>query len=125
MARKSKRKVAQEAEAAKAEIIKKAGGKAIRKAAPAVDEDALTKGQLRKLVALRKSVGEKIGASAFGRWLAEQPAETGGLPDKNAEQIAAALEPLVQSKKLRIRRGGYLVTRGRGRVIVAPAEEET
>ena len=125
MARKPARKVSQKAEAAKAEIIKKAGGKAIRKAAPAVDEDALTKGQLRKLVALRKSVGEEIGTMAFGRWLAEQATESGGLPDKNAEQIVAALEPLVKSKKLRIRRGGYLVTRGRGRVIVTPAEEKT
>lgn len=103
---------------------RKPAPKAARKAAPAVDEEALTKGQLRKLVALRKSVGEEIGTMAFGRWLAEQPAEAGELPDKNAEQIVAALEPLVQSKKLRIRRGGYLVTRGRGRVIVAPAEEK-
>ena len=118
MARKPARKVARKA-------AKKPARKAARKAAPAVDEAALTKGQLRKLTALRKSVGEKIGTSAFAKWLAEQPAESGELPDKNAEQIVAALEPLVQSKKLRIRRGGYLVTRGRGRVIVAAVEEET
>ena len=92
------------------EHAEKSAQKAARKTPEPFDESALTKGQLRKLVALRKSVGEEIGTMAFGKWLAEQPAEAGGLPDKNAEQIVAALEPLVQSKKLRIRRGGYLIS---------------
>lgn len=34
-----------------------------------IDERALTKGQLRKLNALRKSVGEDIGERAFAEWL--------------------------------------------------------
>ena len=106
-------------------MAQKTERKAARKSAQTFDESELTKGQLRKLNALRKSVGEEIGTSAFARWLAEQPSELGEMPDKNAEQIAAALEPLVQSKKLRIPRGGYLVTRGRGRVIVTRPELET
>lgn len=105
---------------------RKRAKKSARKAAPkevrSWSEETLTKGQLRKLNALRKSVGEVIGMRAFSDWLSAQP-EPGEMADKNAEQIVAALEPLVQSKKLRIRRGGYLVTRGRGRVIVTPAED--
>lgn len=36
---------------------------------PAIDESALTKGQLRKLNALRKSIGNDIGECAFSEWL--------------------------------------------------------
>jgi hypothetical protein len=38
--------------------------------------------------------------------------------DKNAALIADTLIPLIEKNKLRIPRGGYLVRRGRGRVIV-------
>ena len=34
-----------------------------------IDEKTLTKDQLRKLNALRKSVGDKIGGLAFSEWL--------------------------------------------------------
>ena len=34
-----------------------------------MDESALTKGQLRKLNALKKSVGDDIGTKAFSKWL--------------------------------------------------------
>ena len=37
-----------------------------------IDETALTKGQRRKLNALRKSVGEEIGEQAFAAWLSAQ-----------------------------------------------------
>ena len=85
-----------------------------------IDESALTKGQLRKLNALRKSVGPDIGERAFAEWLASQAkAETA---DKNIETIVDALWPLVQQGRLTIRRGGYLVTRGRGRILVEPGE---
>ena len=40
-----------------------------------IDEKALTKGQLRKLNALRKSVGDKIGDAAFSIWLKAQQGE--------------------------------------------------
>ena len=96
-----------------------------RKASHTFDEESLTKGQLRKLNALRKSVGDEIGTRAFTQWLAAQAAEPKAAVDKNVEQIASALEPLITAKKLRISRGGYLVKRGRGRVIVTRADLTT
>lgn len=89
-----------------------------RKAAAAISEGELTKGQVRKLNALRKSVGDKIGTRAFADWLSSQRSRGAPAVDRNAEMIVSALEPLVKQNKLRIPRGGYLVKRGRGRVIV-------
>ena len=86
-----------------------------------IEEATLTKGQVRKLNALRKSLGSVIADEAFAKWL-EQAAEVPET-DKNAETIAGALWNLVQEEKLMIRRGGYIVRRGRGRVIVEPAGE--
>ena len=83
-----------------------------------IDEGALTKGQLRKLNALRKSVGNEIGERAFAEWFASQAKAEKA--DKNLETIVDALWPFVQQGKLQIRRGGYLVRRGRGRLIVEP-----
>ena len=85
-----------------------------------IDESALTKGQRRKLNALKKSVGDEIGERAFAEWLASQG---GAEPraDTNAAQIVDALWPLVQQGTLAIPRGGYRIRRGRGRIIVEPA----
>ena len=87
-----------------------------------IEEAALTKGQLRKLGALRKSLGQAIADEAFSKWLV-QAANDEPEADENAETIASALWNLVQEDKLMIRRGGYIVRRGRGRVIVEPAGE--
>lgn len=84
-----------------------------------LDESALTKGQLRKLNALRKSVGHEIGERAFAEWLSSRAAEKE--TDKNAELIAGSLWALIEQGQLRIRPGGYIVKRGRGRIIVEPA----
>ena len=89
-----------------------------RKPAPKLDEKALTKGELRKLNALRKSIGEDIGDKAFMDWLHKKPAKVVAAEDKDAALIADTLIPLIQNNKLQIPRGGYLVRRGRGRVIV-------
>ncbi len=86
---------------------------------PAIDESALNKGQLRKLNALRKSVGNDIGERAFAEWLAVQAAQPPA--DRNAERVAEALWPLVEQGTLRLPRGGYIVRRGRGRIVVEPA----
>ena len=85
-----------------------------------IDEHTLTKGQLRKLNALRKSVGDKIGERAFAEWLALQPA-TGEKPDRNVTAIVEALWPLVEQGRLVVPRGGYFARRGRGRIIIEPA----
>ena len=42
----------------------------------AINEKSLSKGQLRKLNALRKSLGDKIADTAFAQWLKEQPTRT-------------------------------------------------
>lgn len=89
---------------------------------PTFDEAQLTKGQLRKLNALRKSLGGPIANRAFGEWLASQP-EAAEAGEKNAELIAEALIKPINRGQLRIPRGGYLVRRGRGRVIVERAGE--
>ena len=84
-----------------------------------IDESALSKGQVRKLKALRNSVGADIGERAFADWLATQSA---GIPeDRNAARIADALWPLIGNGSLKIPRGGYVVRRGRGRIVVEPA----
>jgi hypothetical protein len=88
-----------------------------------IDESALTKGEIRKLNALRKSVGDGLGEQVFTKWLEKRKSAAGGAEptDKNADMIAEAIVSLIDNKGLRVRRGGYLVTRGRGRVIVTPA----
>ena len=86
-----------------------------------IDENSLTKGQSRKLNALRKSVGTEIGEQAFAAWLASQPAAT-AKADANAALIVDTLWPLVQQGALAIPRGGYLLRRGRGRIVVEPAQ---
>ncbi|MCY4318424.1 MAG: hypothetical protein OXE76_04375 [Alphaproteobacteria bacterium] len=87
-----------------------------------IDETALTKGQARKLNALRKSLGATIADAAFSKWLV-QTANAGPQADEDARVIAETLWGLVQDGKLQIRRGGYIVRRGRGRVIVEAAGE--
>ena len=81
-----------------------------------VDESELTKMQVRKLNALRKSVGDDIGEDAFLKWLRTQDL-SGPDVDPNIELIADTLGDVRDS--LRIPRGvAYLVKQGRGRLIV-------
>ena len=56
--------------------VKKARG--ATKRTPAINQAALTKGELRKLNALRKSVGDKIAEQAFSMWLKSKPKAGGG-----------------------------------------------
>lgn len=95
-----------------------------RKAVQKVGQKNLTKGQLRKLNALKKSVGDDIGTKAFADWLAREGTTTKASVDKNAELIANALEPLVKGRKLTIPWSGYLVKRGKRRVIVTRVEKK-
>lgn len=86
---------------------------------PDIDEKSLTKGQLRKLNALRKSVGDGIAEQAFAAWLkTEANAEKAEPVDRTAQLIEEALQPLLKRKYFTIPRGGYRVRRGRGRIIV-------
>ena len=100
------------------------GGADVARAAK-IDEKALTKGEIRKLNALRKSIGDELGEKAFREWLSKKPEKTlGPAADKNASAVAEAVEKLIADGDIgSIRRGGYTVRRGRGRVIVEPATD--
>ena len=89
----------------------------------AINEKDLSKGELRKLRALRKSLGQEIADEAFAKWKEQQAVASGNgeFKDTNAELIEEALAPLLD--KLRMPRGVcYSIRRGRGRFIVEPAD---
>lgn len=90
---------------------------------PQIDEKAQTKGELRKLNALRKSIGDELGEQAFAKWL-DQRAASDDAADFNVGLIENPLAPLPD--KLRIPRGGaYAVRRGHGRFIVESLDLKT
>ena len=77
-----------------------------------IDENALTKGQIRKLNALRKSIGDDLAEEAFGKWLARQvPAAPPS--DPVAEKIVEALAGL--DGTINLGRYGYTVRKARGK----------
>jgi hypothetical protein len=79
-----------------------------RKKPASIDEKSLSKGQVRKLNALRKSLGDDIAERAFAEWLESEPdSANGGGQDRNARTITEALHPLIEAGELRIPRGGY------------------
>ena len=81
-----------------------------------IDEKSLNKGQLRKLGALRISLGDKIADKAFAEWLKEQAAaKPTKVADPVAEKIAAALMPLEDDKSITLGRYGYSIKRSKGR----------
>ena len=92
-----------------------------RKKSSGFDEKSLMKGQLRKLTALRKSLGDEIANKAFAAWLASSDGAPAAVEDRNAAMIVETLSELANSGKLSIPHGGYLVRRGRGRFIVERA----
>ena len=82
----------------------------------AIKESTLTKGQLRKLNALRKSVGDKLGEQTFTKWVKEQAkAKPAAQPDPIADKIAEALKPLVKDKSIKLGNKGYSVRRAKGK----------
>ncbi len=87
-----------------------------------IDESNLTKMEIRKLNALRKSIGDELGAKAFKQWYESRPATTKAAPvDKTAEAISDAIMDLIAKGKIKaLPRNGYVVKRGRGRVVVEP-----
>ena len=90
------------------------------KAKSAINEKALTKGEVRKLTALRKSLGDEIADKAFSAWYEQR--DTGGAAakaDPNISVIEAALAPHLNKMSFP-RGGGYTIKRGRGRVVVEP-----
>ena len=84
----------------------------------AIKEKSLSKGQIRKLNALRKSIGVKLGEEAFGKWLKEQ-AKAKAVPkvqsDPVAEKILNAVKSLEKDKTVKLGNRGYVVKRAKGK----------
>jgi hypothetical protein len=80
----------------------------------AIDEKALSKGELRKLTTLRKSLGNDIADAAFRKWLANKPSVV-ELADPVARQLEAALDSLANDKSFRLGNLGYTVKKSKGK----------
>lgn len=92
-----------------------------RKAVQPVDESSLNKGQMRKLTALRKSLGDEIADKAFVEWLESVGSSEAASQDPGAAALMELLAPKVLSGEIKLPRGGYIIRRGHGRVIVERA----
>ena len=80
-----------------------------------IDHSTLTKGQVRKLNALRKSVGDDIAEDAFGKWMKTQSKTPKEVRDPVADALVAALSNLTSDKSFRLGTKGYVVKRARGK----------
>tara|TARA_B100000959_G_C14539046_1_gene442765 strand:+ start:206 stop:520 length:315 start_codon:yes stop_codon:yes gene_type:complete len=82
----------------------------------AIKETSLNKGQIRKLNALRKSVGVKLGEEVFGKWLKEQAKAVPKVQsDPVAEKILNAVKSLEKDKTVKLGNRGYVIKRARGK----------
>ena len=81
-----------------------------------MNKKSITKGQLRKLNALRKSLGNQIADKAFKEWLKQQakqaPAERA---DPVVNKLLAVLKGLEKDKSINLGRKGYVIKRAKGR----------
>ena len=80
-----------------------------------VDHSTLTKGQVRKLNALRKSVGDDIAEDAFGKWMTTQSKKPKEIHDPVADALVAALSNLTSNKSFKLGNKGYVVRRAKGK----------
>ena len=80
-----------------------------------IDHSTLTKGQARKLNALRKSIGDDIAEDAFGKWMKSQTKTPKEVRDPVADALVAALSRLISDKSFKLGTKGYVVRRAKGR----------
>ena len=80
-----------------------------------IDQSTLNKGQIRKLNALRKSVGNDIADAAFGKWMKTQSKTPKEVRDSVADALVAALSNLQNDKSFKLGNKGYVVKRARGK----------
>ena len=80
-----------------------------------IDQSTLTKGQVRKLNALRKSVGDDIAENAFGKWMKTQSNTPKEVTDPVADALVAALSNLKSDKSFKLGNKGYVVKRSKGK----------
>ena len=81
----------------------------------AINEKTLSKGDLRKLTALRKSLGDKIADEAFAKWLAEKPEPATSMEDPITTKIEEALAKFSKDKSFNLGLYGYTVRRAKGK----------
>jgi hypothetical protein len=80
-----------------------------------IEETSLNKGQIRKLNALRKSLGNEIAEDAFSKWMKAQVSADVVKEDPVAIKIQEALSSLVHDKSFRLGGKGYVIKRSKGK----------
>ena len=80
-----------------------------------INQSTLTKGQVRKLNALRKSVGDDIAENAFGKWMKSQSKTPKEVRDPVADALVAALSNLTDDRSFMLGNKGYVVRRAKGK----------
>jgi len=80
-----------------------------------IDYSTLTKGQVRKLNALRKSIGDDIADEAFSKWMKSQSQIPKDVRDPVADALVAALDQFKDDKTFRLGTKGYVVKRSKGK----------
>ena len=80
-----------------------------------IDQSTLTKGQIRKLNALRKSVGDDIAEDAFGKWMKSRPKPPKETHDPVADALVTVLSRLTSDKSFKLGTKGYVVKRSKGK----------
>ena len=80
-----------------------------------IDQSTLTKGQVRKLNALRKSIGDDIADEAFSKWMKSQSQIPKDVRDPVADALVAALDQFKDDKTFRLGTKGYVVKRYKGK----------
>ena len=82
-----------------------------------MDEMSLTKGQMRKLNALKKSIGDDLGTDAFTKWMSNQEKEKskGVKVDPVAVKLQEVLSHLESDQSVRLGNKGYTIKRARGK----------
>ena len=77
-----------------------------------IDETGLNKGLVRKLNALRKSVGDDLAEEVFAKWLErEVTSQAKGKPDPVAMKIVETLAGFKNDPKFNLGNYGYTVKR--------------
>ncbi len=82
----------------------------------AIDEKSLSKGQVVKLNALRKSLGDDLANGVFAKWLKrQQPSKLVEKADPVAKMLTDALSRFEKDDSFRLGNQGYTVRRARGK----------
>ena len=82
----------------------------------AIDETGLTKGLVRKLNALRKSVGGELAEEFFAKWLERGAgSQAKSKPDPVAMKIVNALAGFENDPKFKLGNHGYTLRRSKGK----------